>query len=61
MHLSKWKALAICGLTLLPTSLVAEDKYDAVSEVRKRVDDLKVGKKRLATVGRITIAKQRHQ
>lgn len=45
MRLSKWVALAVSGLTLLPTTVTAEDKYDAVAEVRKRVDQLKVGKR----------------
>ncbi len=46
----KLKALAICGLFLLPvgqlqSTLNAQEKYNAVTEARKRIDAMKVGKR----------------
>ncbi len=46
----KFKALAICGLFLLPvgqlqSTLNAQEKYNAVTEARKRIDAMKVGKR----------------
>lgn len=50
MRLTKLKALAICGLLLLPvgqlqSTLNAQEKYNAVTEARKRIDAMKVGKR----------------
>ena len=46
----KLKALAICGLFLFPvgqlqSTLNAQEKYNAVTEARKRIDAMKVGKR----------------